>query len=310
LDPTSGSKSGDMKVIFSSDIHASHTHFSALLRTAEKEQVDGMIIGGDIIPHYLPDAARLGHLKSAMRYLEEDFIPVLVDYKKNTGIRIYLDLGNDDFVYCRKVLEPYDGDLYHLIHFNKHCITDHVDIIGYMVVPPTPFRIKDWEKPDSRDNPYAEGNTIVSDGYVSARGILEDKVLDLTSDDTIEKDLSHLSSLIDRPFIFVSHSPPYHTPLDMIHNGFHVGSISIRRFIENWSRKGLLIASFHGHIHESPTRSGSIGTRIGNALCINPGQGEGIGSEFRYIVFNLSENRVFLFSEDESTLLGESHQGI
>ena len=299
-----------MKIIFTSDIHASHTHFSTLLRTAEKEQVDVMIIGGDIIPHYLPDAARLGQLKSAMRYLEEDFIPALVDYKKKTGVRIYLDLGNDDFVFCRKVLEPYDGELYHLIHYKKHRLTGDIDILGYMVVPPTPFRIKDWEKPDSIDNPYTEGNTIVSEGYVSAHGILEDKVLDLTSGDTIEKDLSRLSRLIDRPFIFVSHSPPYHTPLDIIHNGLHVGSISIRRFIETWSRKGLLIASFHGHIHESPSRSGSIGTRIGNALCINPGQGEGIGSEFRYVVFDLSENRVSLLSKDESTMLSERHQGI
>jgi Icc-related predicted phosphoesterase len=296
-----------MKIIYSSDIHASHTHFSTLLRTAEKEQVDGMIIGGDIIPHYLPDAARLGRLKSAMGYLEEDFIPALLDYKKKSGVRIYLDLGNDDFVYCRQVLKPYDGDLYHLIHYKKHRLTDDVDILGYMVVPPTPFRIKDWEKPDIQDNPYAKGNTVVSEGYVSAHGILEDTVLDLTSDDTIEKDLSHLSRLIDRPFIFVSHSPPYQTPLDIIQSGLHVGSMSIRRFIEDWSRNGLLIASFHGHIHESPSRSGSIGTRIGNALCINPGQGEGNGAEFRYIIFDLSENRVTLFSKDEAALLGKRH---
>jgi len=299
-----------LKIIFATDIHASHTHFSTLLRTAEKEQVEGMIIGGDIIPHYLPNVSRLGRLKSAMRYLEEDFIPALRDFRKRTGVKIFLDLGNDDFIYCRKVLEPYDGDLYHLIHSKKHRLTDDVDILGYMIVPPTPFRIKDWEKPDSMENPYAKGNMIATEGYISVHGILEDKVLDLTSDDTIEKDLSHLSKLIDGPFIFVSHSPPYHTPLDIIHNGFHVGSISIKRFIEKWSTQGLLIASFHGHIHESPLRSGAIGTRIGNARCINPGQGEGKGSEFRYIVFDLSECGISLFSEDESTLLSESHQRI
>jgi Icc-related predicted phosphoesterase len=299
-----------VKIIFATDIHASHPHFSTLLRTAEKAQVEGMIIGGDIIPHYLPNVSRLGRLKSAMRYLEEDFIPALLDFRKRTGVKIFLDLGNDDFIFCRKVLEPYDGDLYHLIHFKKHKLTDDIDILGYMIVPPTPFRIKDWEKPDSIENPHAKGNMIATEGYISVHGILEDTVLDLTSDDTIEKDLSHLSKLIDRPFLFVSHSPPYQTPLDIIHNGCHVGSISIKRFIEKWSTQGLLIASFHGHIHESPLRSGAIGTRIGNALCVNPGQGEGKGSEFRYIVFDLSECGVALFSEDESTLLGERHQRI
>ena len=297
-----------MKVIFASDIHTSHSHYDSLLRSAEKMKVEGMIIGGDIIPHYLPDAGRIGRLGSATRYLEEKFIPAIIACRKKTGARIYLDFGNDDFVFCRKILEPYDGELFHLIHCRKHRLTEAVDIVGYMCVPPTPFRIKDWEKPDSVEIPYNPENTIALRGYRSARGTLEDMVLDMNSDDTIEKDLSQLSRLIDRPFIFISHSPPYNTPLDIIHNGLHVGSISIRRFIEKWSRKGLLIASFHGHIHESPVRSGSTKTRIENALCINPGQGEGSGSEFRYIVFQLKENRISLFSKDESALLGKRHQ--
>jgi len=104
--------------------------------------------------------------------------------------------------------------------------------------------------------------------------------------------LRELSGLIDRPFIFVSHSPPSNTPLDVIYSGKHVGSVSIRNFVEKWSEKGLLIAAFHGHIHESPKRSGAIQTKIGGTLCFNPGQGNGRGAEFRYIVFELSGDRV------------------
>jgi Icc-related predicted phosphoesterase len=48
-----------------------------------------------------------------------------------------------------------------------------------------------------------------------------------------------------------------------------------------------LIASFHGHIHESPVRSGSIVTELGGSLCLNPGQGNGKGSPFRYVIFRL-----------------------
>lgn len=67
-----------------------------------------------------------------------------------------------------------------------------------------------------------------------------------------------------------------------------------RDFIEEWSVKGLLIASFHGHIHESPRRSGAIQTRIKNSLCINPGQGNGAGSEFRYVLFRLEKDKIDL----------------
>jgi len=116
--------------------------------------------------------------------------------------------------------------------------------------------------------------------------------LNFESDDTIENDLLRISERIDKPFIFISHSPPYDTALDVIYNGLHVGSKSIRRFIEEWSKRELLLASFHGHIHESPNRSGSIHTKIGNVLCINPGQGNGYGSKFKYVTFKLSNDNI------------------
>jgi Icc-related predicted phosphoesterase len=92
----------------------------------------------------------------------------------------------------------------------------------------------------------------------------------------------------------VAHSPPYDTPLDVLDNGAHVGSMSIRTFIEAWARKGVLIASLHGHIHESPFRSGRISTRIEKALCINPGQHSAGDHHLRYVVLELSDAPVRL----------------
>ena len=119
-------------------------------------------------------------------------------------------------------------------------------------------------------------------------------MLDMDSEDTIENELNDLSKIIDRPFIFISHSPPYKTLLDVIHDGSNVGSISIGGFIKRWSEEGLLLASFHGHIHESPERSGSFRDKIGDVPCINPGQGNGKGSKFRYIIFHLTKDQVIL----------------
>jgi Icc-related predicted phosphoesterase len=174
----------------------------------------------------------------------------------------------------------------------RYPLTDDIDIVGYMNVPPTPFNRKDWEKPDTPQAPFSTGNDVRLPGVVSSSGVLEKTTIDLNSSDTIEHDLNRLSEIIEKPFIFVSHTPPYYTDLDVIYNGLNVGSLSVRHFIEKWSMDGKLIASLHGHIHESPRRSGSISTMINNVLCINTGQGNGHRSLFRYAILKLTDARM------------------
>jgi len=279
-----------MKILFTSDIHVDSRHLGATCDIALKQAVDCLIIGGDLIPHFLPRPTPERLLETQIDYLETDLVPRLKVFRQKTKCAIYLDLGNDDLRGARKILEAHDGELLYLLHGRKHCLTPRVDIVGYMNVPPTPFVRKDWEKPDTRETPYEPGNRILLEGYISRNGRIEKKQLDLNDNDTIEKDLDRLSEMIERPFVFVSHSPPHNTLLDVLENGLHVGSRAIRHFIEDWSGKGLLPVSLHGHIHESPFRSGSIQTRIGQSLCLNPGQGSGPSPVFRYVVFELEDH--------------------
>ncbi|UCD90300.1 MAG: metallophosphoesterase [Desulfobacterales bacterium] len=281
-----------MKILYTSDIHANPEHLYSMLRSAEAEAVEAIIVGGDIVPHYLPYADTINILQAQALYLKDTFIPVIEEFKQRKQIAIYLDLSNDDFIWIRRILENATPELFNLLHMQKHSLTDHVDIVGYMAVPPTPFYRKDWEKPDSAQFPFAKNNIVTLDGYASVSGGLVKTAIDLASDDTIENDLIQLSQLIDRPFIFVAHSPPYQTDLDVLDNGLPVGSISIRRFIENWSRKGLLIISLHGHIHGSPKRTRSIKTTIENTPCVNPGQNEGRGSSLRYVILELDDRQL------------------
>lgn len=278
-----------MKILYASDIHVDRAHLPAMLALASIEKADGLIVGGDIIPHGLPKTDEKGILYAQKAYLERDFIPALKEFKEKNSTHIYLDLGNDDFIASRSSLEAHDGSLFHLLHMRRHALAENLDIVGYMAVPPTPFTIKDWEKPDSMAQPYAEGGMVAMGGYVSRFGKLEKMRLDFSADDTIEKDLARLSGEIERPFIFVSHCPPYNTALDMLYNGQHIGSRSIRHFIETWSSRGCLPASLHGHIHESPEISGSRLDQIGSTVCINAGQLP--GSEFQYVIFNLLEEK-------------------
>jgi uncharacterized protein len=84
------------------------------------------------------------------------------------------------------------------------------------------------------------------------------------SEDEIESCLDRAYARIepDTPFVLVSHQPPHGTRCDRLASGMHVGSRSVRNFIE----KRRPLACFTGHIHES------VGTDwIGATPIINPG---------------------------------------
>lgn len=66
----------------------------------------------------------------------------------------------------------------------------------------------------------------------------------------------------EKPLIFLSHNPPYGTDADRSMNGEHLGSHSVREFIE---RKNPLLVSC-GHIHEARSIS-----RLGETLIVNAG---------------------------------------
>jgi Icc-related predicted phosphoesterase len=261
-----------MRILYASDIHAAPNLLDDLTRQAEIDRVETLIIGGDIVPHYLPQARAMGILNAQAHYIDSTLIPALKQLKARRPIRIFLDFGNDDLAANHHRLAQYQPELLTLLHMQKAPLTQRVDIVGYMMVPSTPFQRKDWERPDAPDAPYPPGSRIRLKGYTTDTGKIVETWLDLDAAQTIESDLAQLSRHIDRHFIFVSHSPPLDTPLDVIASGAHAGSLSIRRFIEHWSTKGLLLASLHGHIHESPKRTGVTATRINTTLCINPGQ--------------------------------------
>ena len=85
---------------------------------------------------------------------------------------------------------------------------------------------------------------------------------------TIEEDLRELALLGDPArTVYVCHTPPYGTDLDQMHGGASIGSPALRAFIE---REQPLL-TLHGHVHESPRMSGSITDRLGETVCVNPG---------------------------------------
>ena len=66
----------------------------------------------------------------------------------------------------------------------------------------------------------------------------------------------------DTPLVLVSHQPPRDTAADRINSDLHVGSHSVRQFIEQYQP----LVCFSGHIHE-----GAGIDAIGETQVVNPG---------------------------------------
>ena len=278
-----------MIILYTSDLHLDPKHLDRLLEAAQEQGANAVIIGGDLIPSSGRTIA--SYIESQRRWLREILIPRLESFRRAfPNVPFYLDFGNDDLMAARPLLQEKDGKDINLLHGRVFALDDTWALAGYMFVPPTPFAIKDWEKPDCPDRTGLDGD-IRSSGYRTDTG--QERPYRLTpSEGTIEDDLQEISETLQTPpwreraFILVTHCPPLNTALDQIGDGRHVGSLAIRRFIERWGTSGRLRLSLHGHIHEGPWISGKICDRIAGVPCYNVGQKHG---ELRALLFDLED---------------------
>ncbi len=244
---------------FVSDIHGQRERYEKLWQAIEATIPDAVFLGGDLLPSGLLRVA--SNTPASIDFVSDYLASGFDRLRSRLGARypsVFLILGNDD----SRLEEPVILDvaatgLWTYAH-NRRCRFRGHDIYGYAHVPPTPFMHKDWERYDvSRYTP--PGCVSPEDGYWAIpRPANEIRYA------TIMKDLDSLAgerSLEQAIFLF--HSPPYDTCLDRVANDgkmidsvpldLNVGSIAIRRFIEN--RQPLL--TLHGHIHESTRLTGS-----------------------------------------------------
>jgi Icc-related predicted phosphoesterase len=196
-----------MKVLVGTDFHGKESVFEAFAEKTEKNNVDIMVICGDIT-HFgsLQEAQRLLSLLTDLR-IPVLFVPGNCDPPSLVG----LDMKGVTCIHGRTVSY---GDL---------------AFLGVGASPPTPFC-----------TPFE---------------LTEDKIME-----TLVQASSNLSAA--RWVVLVSHAPPHDTQLDKTSVGLHVGSSSVRTFIEK--RQPSIV--FCGHIHEA---KGS--DKIGSTLIVNPG---------------------------------------
>ena len=245
-----------MKLIYTADLHGNEKFYRRLLVKAEAEKADAVIVGGDLCPRI---GETLNQKIHNQRLFFEDFLfPLFKDFKKrNEKCEICVILGNDDFRINMASMENAEKNkIINSIHMKSVKLDNNILIAGYSFVNPTPFRLKDWEKTDL-------------DGDKMPTQLFEEEIRSAEKENgTIKDDLDRLKKLSDpKNTIYVIHAPPFGSKLDIITTGAHVGSKSVREFIE----KEQPLLALHGHIHESPQMSGSWCDNIGNTICINVG---------------------------------------
>ncbi len=250
---------------FVSDLHGRTARYEALLAVVESEAPEAVLLGGDLLPRIPPPGT-------------EDFLagwlaPRLEAARERLGRRFPRVLaipGNDDprsEIVSLALLES--RGLLAGAHGRRIAVGGRT-VYGYACVPPTPFRLKDWERYDvSR---FVDPGSISPEEGVRSMPVSEGEA----RWGTIAADLEALVGEDDvSAAAFLFHAPPYgtaldraaldgrsvdHAPLDV-----HVGSIAVRRFIE--SRQPLV--TLHGHVHESARLSGAWRQRIGRTVCLS-----------------------------------------
>jgi Icc-related predicted phosphoesterase len=268
-----------MKAVYASDLHGTIRLYQELLGLARSSSAEVAALGGDLLPSLAPSKRYEEMIPYQKHFIEEFLLPFFEKVTRTTSVQqIFLIPGNWDLGYPYLFEKPMQG----LIDLDQksHRLRNGYDILGYSFVPPTPFRPKDYEKMDDPGSPWPpqKNPCYVRSAEHSEQLRAIDPHLYLRDRGTIQEDLRRLPDPLSfSKAIYMTHSPPYGTSLDQTRGGGRAGSRSIMAYIRNHQPALTL----HGHIHESPQRSGSYFEWIGKTLSVNPGQGFWAGGDPR-----------------------------
>lgn len=252
-----------MLCFFVTDLHGRVDRWETLFARIAAERPRAVFLGGDLCPHAFADTPA----PDGAGFLDGWVAPRLRALKTTLGAdypRVFAILGNDDpglLVEDLAAMER-EGLLEHA-HLRRLDL-DGVPVYGCAWVPPTPFRLKDWER-------YDVGRGVDPGCLSPEEGVRTVPVPEnVIRWSTIAEELARLAGDDDvSAAVFLFHGPPHdtaldraaldgktvdHAPLDV-----HVGSIAVRRFLE---QRGPAVA-LCGHIHESARLTGSWRDRVG-----------------------------------------------
>lgn len=252
-----------MRIFVTSDIHGNKTLIHLSLKIVKKEQVDAIIIAGDIAPKGFYQLSRkdsgyeiisafpvkgellnngnefkvkkrldlLGFVKqsgnslslSEIQSKQKEKLKEICRLLQSADIPVFLLIGNDDHIPASDWNKILKDSGIHNLNSKTHKL-DKWHITGFQYVLPTPWNTNN-ELPEEQ----------------------------------LAKRLKTIEEKVGRDTILVTHCPPKYV-LDKLTNGLCVGSESIRKLVED---KHPVFHIF-GHIHESFGQE-----KIAKTICCN-----------------------------------------
>ena len=284
-----------MNILALSDIHQYDDKWKKLLDVVENQKPDMVIIGGDLYP------------KSNGIRSHVNFIPSLRKYAKkirNHSELVFI-LGNDDNNLTIKDIDDGEKDgLWYCVH-DRVAKINGFSFCGCSWVPDYPFAYKYWVAKETSDNlrvavtQYGRRPCLISEE--NTYEYIDDLKSYLANKKSIIDHLLKMSKKIEDPkkSIWLIHSPPANSGLDVCSHGERVGSHSVLKFIHSFQP----LLSLHGHIHESPEyNGGKWHENIGDTVCVQPGQ---LGKSLYYVNIDIKDGKI---NSMEHSVYGKSRQ--
>lgn len=272
--------------LFVTDLHGKPDRYEKLFDAITRERPRAVFLGGDLLPGAF--AGMAAPEPAPADFVGDVLCAGFVAVRTALGAQypeVFVILGNDDGRSVEPAMREGEERGIWTYAQGRQVALDRFVVYGYSFVPPTPFLLKDWERYDVSRH-VDPGCVSPEEGYRSVPvPPMEARYA------TIKDDLDRLAEGddLDRA-VFLFHSPPYQTSLDRaaldgkridhVPLDVHVGSIAIRRFIEQ--RQPWLC--LHGHVHESARLTGAWTDRLGRTPLLSAAHD---GPELALVAFDL-----------------------
>jgi uncharacterized protein len=254
-----------MQICFTTDFHGRLGLYAQLTNLLHAEKPDLLILGGDMHA----ECEQSDPLGTQVAFVQRKLASMVAAWKTMIPkLEVACVLGNHDMACTQAAMRVHHrAHRLALLELQPAWEKGGLKWVGLSTTPPSPYWVKDLERLDMPGDPLPViGGAVWDDQAHAAREVEASE--HFNNHPTLAAELA-AAPAITGPWVFVAHTPPHATHLDRLPNlDYPIGSRAVRQFIE--SRQPLL--ALHGHVHESPDTTGSYVERIGQTLCINPGQ--------------------------------------
>lgn len=256
------------KILFTADLHGNPEQYGKLVDYAIRTRPLAVVLGGDLAPRH-PDPTEKP--VSQKQFFEEALPRIIRRLKEGApATRVFLIMGNSDSASHLAALRRHPS-LYRVVHNRRVRLTARFDLVGYPFVPLSPSLLKDWEKHDLSTPGQRQALThkpvLLAGIRTNRRGLRSVRFqAGREGRNSMERDLNRpVFTQTPGKTVYVFHAPPYDSPLDLLSEERHDGSMAIAQFIR--VRRPLL--TLHGHTHASAELSGRFRHLVGSSTALS-----------------------------------------